>query len=48
MISKQLQVYAATSKMTKKVFKIESGRYVVMNSNIKVFSKLAALAVCVY
>ena len=48
MISKQLQVYAATSKMTKKVFEIENARYVVTNSNLKFFLKLASLAVCVY
>ena len=39
MISKQLQVYAATSKMTKKVFRIENARYEVTNSNLKFFSK---------
>ena len=43
MILKQLQVYAATSKMTKKVFEIENDRYVTMNSNLKFFEKLASL-----
>ena len=44
MIFKQLQVYAATSKMTKKVFEIENDRYIVTNSNLKFFEKLASLA----
>ena len=48
MISKQLQVYSATSKMTKKVFEIENDRYFVTNSNLKFFLKLVSLAVFVY
>ena len=43
MIFKQLQVYAATSKMTKKVFEIENDLYVVTNSNLKFFEKLTSL-----
>ena len=44
MIFKQLLVYAATSKMTKKVFEIENDRYIVTKSNLKFFEKLASLA----
>ena len=44
MIFKQLQVYAATSKMTKKVFEIENDPYNVTNSNLKFFEKLFSLA----
>ena len=43
MIFKQLQAYADTSKMTKKVFEIENDRYVTTNSNLKFFEKLASL-----
>ena len=39
MIFKQLQVYAATLKMTKKVFEIENDRYIVTNSNLKLILK---------
>ena len=35
MILKQLQVYAATSKMSEKVFEIENDHWVTMNSNPK-------------
>ena len=34
MISKHLQVYAATSKMTKKVFALENDRFVFENLNL--------------
>ena len=38
-----MQVNAATSKMTKKVFEIENDRYIVTNLNPKFFEKLASL-----
>ena len=37
MIQKHLQVYAATPKMTKKVFALENDRFVFENLNLNFF-----------
>ena len=43
MISKHLQVYAATPKMTKKVFALENDRFVFENLDLKFFDSATFL-----